>query len=311
MVLGAGILGLIGWGAYTVMPYIANLMENTFYAIGFGLLAVGLIYAFVIDGTLRNRMWLMYKLMMRALTYSIIKYDPFGVLRETQAQAKERIKTVDECRVEVKKQVGIVTNTLEGFKRDRDQLQGEANWLRTHNGSQAEIDNRAMKLGKIADAITRMTKTYTLTQGFYEQLTKAFEALKTIDGNIDFEINLREREYKAATASNTAWRAVKAAFNGSDQMDELRNDALAFLAEDYGAKIGEIESFMEDSQKFIASVDLQNAIYTDSGMKMLEDLTARDLSVVHTQTALPNAQPAVIIPSSNSSTGVDYSIYKK
>jgi hypothetical protein len=162
MVLGAGILGLIGWGAYTVMPYIANLMENTFYAIGFGLLAVGLIYAFVIDGTLRNRMWLMYKLMMRALTYSIIKYDPFGVLRETQAQAKERIKTVDECRVEVKKQVGIVTNTLEGFKRDRDQLQGEANWLRTHNGSQAEIDNRAMKLGKIADAITRMTKTYTL-----------------------------------------------------------------------------------------------------------------------------------------------------
>jgi hypothetical protein len=40
MVIGAGILGLIGYGAYQIMPYIANLMENTVYAIGFGRLRV-------------------------------------------------------------------------------------------------------------------------------------------------------------------------------------------------------------------------------------------------------------------------------
>jgi hypothetical protein len=310
-VIGAGILGLLGWGAYTIMPYIANLMQNLFYALGFGALCVFLIYALVIDGTLRNRMWLIYKLLMRALTYQIISYDPVGVLRETQEIAAKRIATIDKNRIDVNKSVMSLKATIAKFTKQKEQLIAQINVMQRQGRSQEDVANEAMKVGRLDEAITRTDKSYTMTSAFYAQLTKAQKAAETIHSNIDFEIDVSEEEYKAATSASNAWRAVRSAFKGGDDNDLLQANAFAVMADDYAFKLGEIDSFMADSQKFIESVDLQNAVYTDKGLQLLENLNARDLSVVHTQTMLPSAQPAVIVPISNSSTGVDYSIYKK
>ena len=318
MVIGAGILGLLGWGAYNLMPFIANLLENTVYAIIFGLIAVGLVYAFVIDSTLHNRLWLMYKLMMRALTYSIIKYDPIGVLRETQVNAKKRLRTVDEARTDVKGQVKIIEQTIQGIKSDEKKYMSEIEWMRNNGKPVEDIQNSAARLGKLNEAETRLSKSFALTSNFYEQLTRAYKALQTIDSNIDFEIDIREREYKAVNASNNAWRTVKSAFNGSEHFDELRNDSFAFLAEDYAQKLGEIESFMDDASKFIESNDIQQAIYAGDGMKLMEDLNSRNLDIVKSVNVIQN-QPVSLPGSSTGSqfganigTGsIDYSSYKK
>lgn len=318
MIFGAGVLGLLGWGAYTLMPYIANLLENTVYAIVFGLIAVGLIYAFVIDGTLRNRMWLMYKLMMRALTYSIIKYDPIGVLRETQLNAKKRLRTVDEARTDVKGQVAIIRQTIEGIKADEKKYMSEIEWMKSNGKPAADIQNSAARLGKLSEAEARLTKSFNLTSNFYDQLTRAYKALQTIDSNIDFEIDIREREYKAVNASNSAWRAVKSAFNGSEQFDELRNDTFAFLAEDYAQKLGEIESFMDDASKFIESNDIQQAIYAGDGMKMMESLNSRNLDIVQSVNVIQNQPVSLPVSNNGSQIGanigsgsIDYTSYKK
>lgn len=319
MIFGLGILGLIGYGAYLVMPFIANLLENTFYAILFGLLSVGLIYAFVIDGTIRNRLWIAYKLMMRAITYSIIKYDPIGILREIQKKAKERLKLVDDSRTTVKGQVRQIENAVNSFKSDVDKIKKQVEFQRKNNASNNEINNNLTRLGKLNEASLRLNKSLIQTQGFYTQLTRAYEALETIDGNIDFEISIMEREYKAVNASHTAWKAVKAAFKGNDEIDMLRNDTLAFLAEDYGNKLGQIETFMEDSKKFIDNVDLQNAMYAEDGMRALEELNARDLTVAPCSTvkqATPAstigyqpAQPSVFVSAQTKT--IDYSTLRK
>lgn len=312
MIFGLGILGGLGWAAYKLMPYIANLMENTFYAIGFGLLSIGLIYAFVIDGTLRNRMWMAYKLLMRALTYSIIKYDPIGILREIQKKAKERLKLVDDNRATVRGQVTTIKNTIDSFDRDEQQLKRMIETQQRKGAEQQEIAGNAMKLGRVHDAKLRLQKSYDQTNGFYNQLTRAYNALVTVDENIDFEIGIMEREYKAVTASHTAWKAVKAAFKGGE-LDDLRNDTLQFLAEDYSMKLGQIETFMDDSQKFINGVDLQNSMYTDEGMKLLEDLNSRDLNIVQKvqTTQSITATQTVSIPSFNPGARmVDYTVKK-
>lgn len=300
MIVGAGFLGLLGYGAYKVMPYIADLMMNTAYAIGFGLLAFALLWVFVIDGTMRNRMWLMYKLMMRALTYMIISYDPIGVLRETQKKAKERIKTVQENRDTVKGQVSIIQQTLEGFQNDEKRLLAEIAYMQRNNKPQEDINNNAQLLGKTRQAETRMQKSLDMTSKFDAQLLKALKALKTIDSNIDFEINLREREYKAVNASNTAWKAVRNAFNGNDEIDQLRNDTFAWLAEDYGNKLGQIDSFMEDSQKFIDGADMNNALNQEEGFRILEDLNSRKLDGIVQSVAVENTVPGVLL---NNQTG--------
>ncbi len=277
MIFGAGILGFLGYGAYKIMPYIANLLENTFYAILFGLLSIGLIWAFVIDGTLRNRLWVGYKLVMRALTYSIISYDPIGVLREVQKKAKERIGIVDDNRKKVNGQKTQIAEAINSIKDDMDDLKKRVE-IRKKNDQMAEAQNDLAKLGRLNESAKRLQVSLTRTEGFCIQLTRAQKALETIDENIDFEITVTEREYKATTAANTAWRAVRDAFKGGTELDQLGQETWAFLAEDYGNKLGEIDSFMEDSAKFIDNVDLSNAMFAEDGLKVLEELNSRDLS---------------------------------
>lgn len=316
MVVGMAALGAIGYGLYKIMPFIANLLENTFYATLFGLLTVGLVYVTVIDNTLRTRLWLGYKLIMRALTYSIISYDPIGVLREIQKKALERIKTVNDNRVKVNGQKSQIEQTILSFKNDIKTITNRVE-ARRARGELAEAQNDLSRLGRVGEAVTRLNTAFTRTEGFYKQLTRAQKALETIHENIDFEIGIVEREYKATTAANAAWRAVRDAFKGGSEFDELGQQTWAFLAEDYGNKLGEIDSFMEDSMKYIDNVDLTNEAHAQEGLRMLDSLNSRDLTnivqpTIKSLSTAPSA-PANFVnmaPSASAKT-VDYASIRK
>ena len=307
MIVGLGIFGAIGYGAFKIMPYLANLMENTFYTILFGALSVGLFYALVIDGSLRSRLWLMYKLMMRAMTYSIISYDPVGVLREISKKAWDRISHIDESRQKVNGQIKQIQEALDKFNRDQKQLIASATEYQRRNDTE-HATQAAAKLGLLNQAIDRLTKTVNRTQGFYDQLTKAQKAVIQIRENVDFQIGLVETEYKASTAARNAWAAVSEALKGGSELDGLENDTFAWLAEDYGNQLGQIDSFMEDSMKYIDNVDMQNVMNADDGFKMLDSLNSRQLNVVEAKISLPAPTQSVIIPTVLSSVGsIDYS----
>jgi hypothetical protein len=321
MVFGMAALGFVGWGAYKLMPYIANLLENTFYATLFGLLTVGLVYVTIIDGTLRNRMWLVYKLMMRALTYSIISYDPIGVLREIGKQAWERIQEIDKSRKVVAGQVQQVQNALESALEDQQKLMNEVNYWQSperdlateqlKRDAKQKANIAASKFGRLGDSIKRLTKARDNTQMFYDKLTEAHSTVTYIRENIDFEINVVEREYKATNAAHGAWVAVRQALKGTGDMDDLQNETLAFLAEDYGQKLGEIGSFMSDAQPFIDNVDLQKAMHAEDGMRQIEALNARTFGVVESRVLENNPSP-VIQQSIISPVGrIDYAAVRK
>lgn len=312
MVIGLGIFGAIGYGAYKIMPFIANLMENTMYALFFGAISVAMFYVLVIDGTLRNRAWLVYKMLMRALTYSIIKYDPVGVLRELQKKAKQRIEDIATNRNAVNGQVNQIKNTVTTLVNDEKSLISKCEALRKQNADPMEVQSALSKLGKVRASKERMSKTMTQVQGFYDQLNRAYKALVIIDGDIDFEINIQEREYKAVSAAHAAWKNVRAALKGTDEIDSLRADTLAWMAEDYGNKLGAIESWMDDSEKFIKDVDLQQLMYAEDGLKVLEGLNSVDLNVVQAKPALTQSTPNVITPTFNvGAKAIDYSTLNK
>ncbi|MBK8393303.1 MAG: hypothetical protein IPL23_30285 [Saprospiraceae bacterium] len=46
---------------------------------------------------------------------------------------------------------------------------------------------------------------------------------------------------------------------------------LEFIADDVSQKVGEMERFMEMSSDFMNSIDLQNGVFEDQGLKMLEE----------------------------------------
>ncbi len=295
---GLGLLGLLGWGAYKVMPYVADLMENTFWAVAFGLGAFVLLYVTVVDSTLRNLLWRGYKAAMKGLTYSFIKYDPFGFLRVLQDEARERIKKVQSCHEAVAGQLKIIENQIAEFQRDSSDVRATVSVMQRRGLGQDRIDNETMKLGQLSEAIADLTRNQKLIQNWSTKLGKAQEALEAINDNIEFKISLEERKYRAVTASNTAWRLVRDAFKGQSEEAQLREQTLQFVADDYGQKLGEIDVFMQQSQKFIDAVDMQNAINTEKGRQMLEELDTHDVSEVKTLVNNPSATITDINPSS-------------
>jgi hypothetical protein len=49
------------------------------------------------------------------------------------------------------------------------------------------------------------------------------------------------------------------------------DQAMEVIADDVANKVGEMEQFMELSANFMDSVDLQNGIFEEQGLKMLEE----------------------------------------
>ena len=279
MVFGAAILGGIGYGAFKIMPHLVNLLQNTTYALGLGALTLFLVWALILDSTLRDRTWLVYKLLMQKLTYSIIEYDPFGVLREMQERARKKREEVNVHRQSVKAQSMTIRRELDAFTEEKEKVHSQIKWMRENGKSQEAINDEASKFGMLDQAINRMTRSYNVIEGFYVQLTRIYSELERFDQRVDWDIMMREREFKAITATNSAMQIMRAAIKGSDADSQMRDQTLNFLTDDYSGKLGRIESAMEDSAKFLEQADMQNAMYADKGMKLLEDLRGRELSV--------------------------------
>jgi hypothetical protein len=303
MIVGLGMLGGIGWAAYKIMPYVADLMKNTFYAALFVVLTAALAYV-VLEGSMRRALLLKYQLLMEALTYSIIKKDPAGTLRVTQKLARKRLEKIESARTEVGGQVQELKQTLDGFKKEADQYLDEAKHLQTHNGSQADIEDRALKLQTLNEAYAELQPEYMVTNAWYDKLTEARANLVRIDENTAFRIKIATIKFNATHKGRSAWRLVKAAFVGSEEIEGLQNTAFDIMAEDYSNSIGEIDALMQDSQQFLSAGALKTAVRTDKGMKLLEELSKRNLSIV--QPVEPE-----LLPATGNSQSTGYAGYLK
>ncbi|MEO6190061.1 MAG: hypothetical protein ABIO44_06580, partial [Saprospiraceae bacterium] len=68
------------------------------------------------------------------------------------------------------------------------------------------------------------------------------------------------------------------AISGDKDQRALFEEALDAMADDVSSKVGEMEQFMELSENFMSSVDLQNGVFEVEGLKMLEKWEANGVS---------------------------------
>jgi hypothetical protein len=275
MIFGVGIIGGVGFFLYKLLPYVITLLQNLLYA---GLLftaCVVFLWVFVIDGTLTKRLWMIYKRLMWGLTYSIIEYDPAWVARTQQKRARERLHSVDSARGQLRGELETVKRTIDSFRNDVNQLQKEANYLQAHNGLPAEIRSRTMRLAEAMNAINELQPGYDQMVVLDGRLKEVLDALKALNENIDYRIDVAVRKYKASRAIGTMRSALLSAFRGSDDIEGMRDASIEFMNEEWDHEIGKVDTFMEDVEKFMTGRNLQSAIKSDEGLKILEDLNSR------------------------------------
>ena len=85
------------------------------------------------------------------------------------------------------------------------------------------------------------------------------------------QVKVKEQERKAIRASHGAMKSAMNIISGKCDKRAMFDQAMEVIADDVANKVGEMEQFMELSANFMESVDLQNGIFDEEGMKMLEE----------------------------------------
>jgi len=279
---GALIMGalFIGGGILVVqaLPAIIAAMANTLY-LALMLLALGAIIYMVLDPKMRNLVWYMYKSTMRWITGLFIQIDPIGILKSYVDDLKDNLRKmnrqISQLRGQMHKLQEMILNNRKEIATNLD-LASEA---RDKNKESVMI-LKSRKAGRLKESNMRLEDLYHKMEILYRVLRKMYENSEIMLEDIQDQVMVKEQERKAIHASNSAMKSAMSIIKGDADKRAVFDQALEAIADDVSSKVGEMERFMEMSESFMSSVDLQNGVFEEEGLKMLEKWEKEGVSLL-------------------------------
>lgn len=268
MVIGIPLVLGIGYGLYHMLPMIIELLENTIYAAAMGLgLAAALFIGF--DKRFQTLLWNMYKSAMRGLTGIFVTIDPIGILKNYVDKLKENAGDMNTQIGKLRGQMRVLKETINQNEKQRVsnlQLASQAK----QQDKQSMVILKSRKAGRLEESNMTLQNLYQRMEMLYRVLGKMYETCLILIEDMTDEVEVKSKERQMILASYSAYKSAAKIVNGEPDKKEMFDQAMEYLAQDYGNKLGEIEHFMDVSKSFIDSVDLQNGVYEENAMKQLE-----------------------------------------
>jgi hypothetical protein len=271
---------LLGGGYFFVsnLAFLKNAMENTLYA-GVMLMALAAIVYVILDPKARNLMWYGYKSFMRAITRIFVNIDPIGVLKgyieHLEGSLGKMTKQMNQLRGQMHKlKELIITN----------QREIQANLAQANQAKDAQKDAQMIlktrKAGRLTDSNMRLDELYKRMETLYRILTKMHETSYVMAEDLKDQIMVKETERNAIMASHSAMQSAMSILTGNPDKKAMFDMALEAIATDVSSKMGEMENFMQMSEKIMNGIDLQNGVFEEEGLKMLEDWEKKGTSLL-------------------------------
>ena len=236
-------------------------------AVLFGVLGVTILTA--LDDRTRNLMSYMWQSAMRKITGIFIEMNPMAILKAYVADLKGNLKKmrkqIGKLRAQMHKLKEMIVNNQKDI-RTNIQLAGEAK--RTNQEAQMILKSR--KAGRLRDSNMKLEDLYKRMEVLYRVLTKMYENSYILAEDIEDQVALKEQERKAMLAGHSAMKSAMSIIKGDTDKRAMFDQALEAIADDVSGKVGEMERFMEMSEDFMQSIDLQNGIFEEKGMELLE-----------------------------------------
>ncbi len=268
MVFGVAILGGLAYVGYQFIDTIIALAENSLY-LGLMLMGLAALIYMILDPRMRNLVWYAYKSVMRFITGLFVQIDPIGVLKSYIEDLKDNLRKMN-------KQVGILRGQMHKLKEviSTNERQIKSNLNLANRAKQQDKKNimilKSRKAGRLKESNMKLTDLYKKMEVLYRVLTKMYENSEILLEDVKDQVMVKEQERKAILASHSAMKSAMNIISGNSDKKEMFDMALEAIAEDVSQKVGEMERFMDLSSNFMDSVDLQNGIFEEEGLKMLE-----------------------------------------
>ncbi len=287
------------WGGYLLykaLPTLIALAENTLYLAGL-LAALAAVVYVVLDPKMRNLIWYMYKSIMRWVTGMFVQIDPIGILKSYIEDLKDNLGNMNTQISKLKGQMYKLGEMIKQNQRNIQNNLGLASKAK-ETGRDAIMVLQARKAGRLQESNVKLEDLYKKMEVLYRVLTKMYENSEIMLEDLQDQVMVKEQEYKAIKASHSAIRSAMNIMSGNSDKKYMYDMALEAMAEDVGQKVGEMERFMDMSKNFMDSIDLQNGVFEEEGMAMLEKWEKEGVSF------LLGGDKAKIITKANSPTEV-------
>ncbi|MBE7633339.1 PspA/IM30 family protein [Tenacibaculum finnmarkense] len=263
---------------YKALPYLINIVENTLH-LGLLLAGLGALIYMILDPKMRNLIFYMYKSFMRWITGLFILIDPIGILKSYIDDLKDNLKKMN-------KQIAV----LKGQMRRLQQIMNENKKNINNNlklaSAAKEKDKKGImilksrKAGRLRESNLKLDELYRKMEILYRVLTKMYENSEILVEDIEDQVLVKEQERKAIRASHSAMKSAMNIISGNNDKKEMFDRALEAIADDVSMKIGEMERFMEMSNGFMDSIDLQNGIFEEEGLDLLDKWEKEGVSLI-------------------------------
>jgi hypothetical protein len=263
--------GLLAGGAivlYRILPFLITLAQNTLHLVML-LGAIGAIAYLVLDPRNRALMFYMYRSVMRFITGIFIQLDPISILKTYIETLKQNLSKMDEQIRKLKGTMATLRRTIEENERNAKENMAMASQAK-EKGKNKIMILQARKAGRLTESNLTLKNLYTKMEIIYRVLVKMYENCSILTEDTQDQVKLKESEWKAIQQSHKAMKSAMNLISGDKDKRAIYEQALEFMADDLGNKIGEMERFMELSEGFMEGVDLQNGVFEEKGLAMLE-----------------------------------------
>lgn len=280
-----GGLAAIGYGILRgldhILPLLNRVLENLLYT---SVLAAGvaIIAWLLFSKDVHKLAWYGYKSAMRWVTRRFVEIDPIAIMetfvKSLEANLSQISKSIADLKGQAQKLENKIKQTMEKQEAAMNMaLQAKAR--STQTGMRAEMTLQMRKAGRAEKSNLTYQGLLNKVRRHISVMEKVKEAsvlmVADIKDTVEEETekrNMIQASYKAMSASR------RILSEGKDR--EMFDLAMETVTEDYYAKLGEIEQFMDDSQHFINTTDLENGVYEADALAKLEEWEERSANLL-------------------------------
>ena len=273
---GMIVLALGGVGLFFALPtllafvtMLTALVGQTIMLTIFGV-ALFILLNIVFNKKVQTLVRYMFKSAMRWITKWWTEIDPIGIMKNFIDDLVGKREVMATSRDRLRGQITVlerqVNSNLSGYEKS---MAMAANANKQGNAGQFSVQSRqAGRLEKLNKE--SLVPLLNQMQIHLRALNKYYDVTGTVIEDLKNEVMAREIERKMILESHTAMKSAKAILMGGTDARELFDQAMEFVVEDFGMKMGEIDSFIENSKGFVEGLDMQNGVYEADALKKLQ-----------------------------------------
>ncbi len=295
-VTGALILaGVVIGGGYLAATSIAAILAflSTTAGMVVGLFTLGVIIFMAIDPKTRALVSYMYKSAMRWITSLFIQINPIAILKSYVEDLKENLRKMNRQISKLRGQMHVLKEMILKNQKEIKSNMAMASKAKASNKN-AQMILKSRKAGRLKDSNIKLEDLYRKMEVLYRVLGKMYENSSILVEDVQDQVMVKEQERKALMAGHSAMKSAMNVIKGDNDKKAMFDAALEAIADDVSNKVGEMEQFMDMSESFMQSVDLQNGIFEEEGLKMLEKWEAQSTSLL-----LGTAKEELILQANN------------